>query len=86
MDPSNSTASEKAILGIIMIVASVFLRSFGDALVKYVSAELTLWQIFVTRSPMAIPILLLLALGPLAAVRPKHPRWVFLRSILLVSM
>ncbi len=37
---------------------------------------------------VAIPILalLLLALGPLATVRPKHPRWVFLRSILLVSM
>ena len=71
-----------------MILASVFLMSLGDALVKQISTELTLWQIFVVRSILAIPI----SIFPLLyrprpwVVQPKGLRWIVLRSGLLVSM
>ena len=38
------------ILGVALIVGSVFLMSFGDALIKYNSASFTAWQIFSLRS------------------------------------
>ena len=81
-------SDDKTTLGIVLIVGSVFLMSFGDALVKYVGAELTLWQIFVTRSLIALPLLVVLlrAGGTLAAMRPKAVFWVSLRSLLLVAM
>ena len=81
-------SDDKTTLGIVLIVGSVFLMSFGDALVKYVGAELTLWQIFVTRSLVALPLLVVLlrAGGTLAAMRPKAVSWVSLRSLLLVAM
>ena len=71
-----------------MILASVLLMSLGDALVKHVSTELTLWQIFVVRSTVAIPI----AIFPLLFRRrpwligQRALRWIVLRSGLLVSM
>ncbi|MGP1253049.1 MAG: DMT family transporter [Kiloniellales bacterium] len=85
-------SDDRTALGIALIIGSVFLMSFGDALVKYVGAELTLWQIFVTRSLVALPLLvaLLRAGGPVdhsaAAMRPKAVSWVILRSLLLVAM
>lgn len=79
---------ENTTLGIIMIVASVFLLSFGDALVKYFSASFSLWQIYVTRSLIAVPILVLLLVlfSGTSTIKPRSPGWVFLRSMLLVSM
>ena len=38
------------LLGVALIVGSVFLMSFGDALIKYNSASFTAWQIFALRS------------------------------------
>ena len=71
-----------------MILASVFLMSLGDALVKQVSSELTLWQIFVLRSIVAIPIAVLPLLfrrRPWVMGQDVLP-WIVLRSGLLVSM
>jgi drug/metabolite transporter (DMT)-like permease len=76
------------VLGVILIVGSVFLMSFGDALIKYNSASFTAWQIFALRSAITVPILfaLLLALAPGGSLIPRSPRWVGLRSTLLVLM
>jgi len=62
--------------------------AFGDALVKYVSTDFTLWQIYVLRSLVAIPILLalLLARRRPASLRPISMKWTFLRSMLLMAM
>ena len=71
-----------------MIIASVLMLSLGDALVKWVSADLPLWQLFVVRSLLAMPLCLaLLRIGaqPLA-VTPGNAGWVFLRTLLLVMM
>lgn len=71
-----------------MIVASVFLLSFADALVKHFSVDFSLWHIFVARSLIAVPILVVLLLfgDTPAAIKPKSLGWVFLRSLLLVLM
>ena len=42
--------------GIAIILGSVLIMAFADAVVKLASADLTVWQIFVTRSLVAIPI------------------------------
>ena len=44
--------------GIIVIVVTGFTMAFGDAVVKYISSDFELPQIFVLRSLVAIPVLL----------------------------
>ncbi|MCB1491768.1 MAG: DMT family transporter, partial [Rhodobiaceae bacterium] len=70
--------------GIGFILASTAAMAFGDAIVKLVSADLTVWQVFVARSAFAIPCLFALARWQGAHLRPKAATWVFGRSLLLV--
>ena len=76
------------VLGVALIVGSVFLMSFGDALIKYNSASFTAWQIFALRSVITVPILLalMLLLAPREPLLPRSLRWVGLRSALMVLM
>jgi drug/metabolite transporter (DMT)-like permease len=79
----------RAAFGAVLIVAAVFLMSLQDAAIKYASTELPLWQIYVLRSLLAIPVLL-----GLAKLRSEKPgawsrsfgRWPLLRSALLTLM
>ena len=70
--------------GVAIILASVFAMAFADAVVKLVSADLTVWQVFVARSVFAVPCLIALAHATGARLRPRAPRWVALRSLLLI--
>ncbi len=81
-------AADKTLWGILSIVFAVALMSLGDALVKAESAQLSLWQIYVGRGLVAVPLLALLALyhGGTPALRPKNAAWTWLRSLLLVAM
>ena len=70
-------------LGIGLIIGSVLLMSFGDALIKLASASFTVWQIYVLRSLIVLP-LLVLAMRLSAPGEPVLPRalgWVALRSL-----
>ncbi|NQW11665.1 MAG: DMT family transporter [Alphaproteobacteria bacterium] len=58
--------------------------AFADAVVKFVSADLTVWQIFFTRSLVAIPIVIALSLATGVGLKPRAPRWALIRSVLLV--
>lgn len=69
--------------GIITILFTVFAMALTDAFVKYASAEMTLWQIYVCRSAMALPALVVLGKE---RVVPKALGWVTLRSAVLVAM
>ncbi len=71
-------------LGIVIILGSVLTMAFADAVVKLVSANITVWQVFVARSLVAIP--LLAALGVLGGTNfsLKAPKWALLRSALLL--
>jgi len=69
--------------GVIAILLTVFAMALTDAFVKYASSDMTLWQIYVCRSCLALPVLILLAKG---RFRPNALGWVTLRSVLLVVM
>lgn len=76
-----SSNTPKAVLAIIV---SVFALSLGDAIIKASSLSLPLWQMYILRSTLTIPPLLLLASRKGRHIRVS--RWSILRSILLVVM
>ncbi len=70
--------------GIVVILASVLTMAFADAVVKLVSADLTVWQVFAARSVVAIPIVVVVAFATGAGLKPRAPLWGLVRSLLLV--
>lgn len=74
--------------GIATMVATAAAMSLGDALVKAMSADLGLWQLFVLRSAVALPLLALL-LHARGTAWPSSRRvllWCAVRSLLLIGM
>ncbi|WP_227270435.1 DMT family transporter [Roseobacter weihaiensis] len=67
------------------IIASVAALSLGDALIKTAKLSLPLWQMYILRSALLLPVLWWFARsqGP---ITPKAPFWTVMRSILLVVM
>lgn len=86
MSSNPADRPDRTVLGVGLILASVFAMALADALVKLTSSSMTLWQIFATRALFAVPIVagLLFAMG--TGFRMKQPGWAFLRGILLVLM
>ena len=78
------TGTDQTALGIMIILVSVFMMAFADALVKLVSADLTVWQIFFARSLFGIPILLVLARARNVRLTLRAPQWVLTRSLCLL--
>ena len=75
---------DRTALGIVIILASVLTMAFADAVVKLVSADLTVWQVFAARSAVAVPILIILLLATGVDLRPRAPTWTLVRAGLLV--
>jgi drug/metabolite transporter (DMT)-like permease len=75
-------------LAIGAILATSCALALGDAVIKQISTGFPLWQIFVLRSVIAIPALIVIAVlrGQGMAVLPNALGWAALRSLLLVSM
>ena len=75
-------------LAIMLILVTVLALSFGDALIKKTSADLVLWQIFVLRSLLAIPVLLLVlrVSFPSISYQPLALFWTIARSVMLTMM
>ncbi|MBV4484970.1 DMT family transporter [Pseudomonas sp. SWRI153] len=80
--------SDNACKGIALITAAVFLLALADAAVKYFSATLPLWQLFLIVSCLSVP-----ALGTWLGRRIYAGRlritsvpWVMARSVLLLLM
>lgn len=75
----------RAILAVLLGAATF---SLGDAIVKFVSVNLVLWQILTLRAVLAIPILVIICRirqRPIPLM-PKKKIWTFMRSILMVVM
>ncbi|MEM6677615.1 MAG: DMT family transporter [Pseudomonadota bacterium] len=70
--------------GIMIILASVVAMAFADAVVKLVSSNLTLWQVFAARSLFAVPCLIVLGHVRQVPFGAVFDPWVLLRSGLLV--
>ena len=75
-------------LGVVLIVTATFLLAFCDALIKYLSDALSLWQLFVLAPLVSLPLLTIRLIGHagLAALRPISVKWLALRSLLLLAM
>ena len=69
--------------GALAILPSVFAMALTDAIIKGWSDGISLWQIWVLRSVLVLPVLYILARG---RVRVDQPGWVALRCLALVSM
>lgn len=81
--PTPKRGHPQVTAGIITILVTVFAMALADAFVKYSSADMTLWQIYVLRSIIVVPILLMMARGHL---RFSGPGWIALRSLALALM
>ncbi|MEW5421518.1 DMT family transporter [Amorphus sp. 3PC139-8] len=85
-----AASGDNLALAIATIVVTVAILSFGDAVIKFVSSDFLLWQIFVLRSLIAMPALVAIGFARrgtgLAALRVVRPGWTLLRSVLLVAM
>ncbi len=86
MGSTSNPRPENTALGAGLILASVLTMAFADAMVKQVSADFTIWQIYVARSLVAISILGALSLATGVGLWPKSPGWAYLRGLLLVLM
>jgi len=70
-------------LGVLAIVPAVFAMALTDAIIKNWSAGISLWQIWVLRSALVLPVLFLMARGQVWVARA---RWILLRCMALIGM
>jgi drug/metabolite transporter (DMT)-like permease len=75
-------------LGVAVILAATLALSLGDAAIKLLSADFALSQIFVLRSLIAIPVVVIIikARSRTASLMPRRIGWVALRSLLLTFL
>lgn len=84
MTPQTDTRPDQIARGIALILASTVAMAFADAIVKLISSDLTVWQVFATRSLFAVPCLVAIARFQGSHLRPVAPMWILVRSVLLV--
>ncbi|MEO9875413.1 MAG: DMT family transporter [Anderseniella sp.] len=84
MQDMKATKPDQTVLGIGIILAPVATMAFADAVVKLVSGDLTVWQVFVARSVFAVPCLMAILMAMGIGFRLLSPKWVLIRSTLLV--
>ncbi|MGI9417685.1 MAG: DMT family transporter [Geminicoccaceae bacterium] len=84
MADGEQSRPNRTALGIVTILASVLVMAFADAIVKLVSADLTVWQVFAVRSLFGAPIIIALLLATGVGFRLRAPLWALVRSALLV--
>lgn len=74
--------------GVLAIVIAVLALSLGDAVIKSISVSFPLWQLYVLRSVIALPILLVFIKMRHAGLSliPHSLKWTVIRSLLLAVM
>jgi drug/metabolite transporter (DMT)-like permease len=86
---SYETQPDRVFLSAAAIIFAVFLMAMQDAIVKLASVDLSLWQIFVLRSAIALPALAVvttLRRDTGTMWRDAFGFWLFLRATLLTAM
>ncbi|WP_062762491.1 DMT family transporter [Falsirhodobacter sp. alg1] len=73
-------------LAVVSIILTVLALSLGDALIKMTSGSFVIWQIFVLRSLILLPVLAGIALMLGILRMPAAWGWVTLRSLMLIAM
>lgn len=69
--------------GVLAILGSVFGMALADAQIKASAGDMTLWQIWVLRSALVLPVMFAMARGRVAV---PSALWVALRCLALVGM
>ena len=82
---SNSSVVDNVRLAVAAVLGSNLALSLSDAAIKLISADFVLWQIFVMRSIIAIPLLIAVIRlrSRSTSLAPRHFGWVALRSLML---
>lgn len=84
MQKTKEGRPDQTALGIGFILVSVLTMAFADAVVKLVSADMNVWQVFVTRSVIAIPCIVTILAAMRVRISLHSPKWTLIRSGLLV--
>jgi len=84
-DPAAVNNVPRAIFAVVFAVLAL---SLGDAVIKSISVSFPLWQLYVLRSAIALPVLLafIRLRHPQVKLLPVAPAWVIVRSLLLAVM
>ena len=85
---SVNTEGDNITVAISAVLLSVFALSLGNATIKQVSVDFTLWQIFFVRSALAIPVLLVFIkfCHKDVPIKLRLEIWPFLRTFMLSFM
>ena len=88
MTSHTATRTDNVTLAVVVIIGTVLALSLGDAVIKAISAKMVLWQIFVLRSMVALPVLFVILRAKFADVTlvPKAIGWTAARSLMLTFM
>lgn len=80
--------SDNVTMAVMVIALAVLALSLGDALIKFTSGDFVIWQVFVLRSLLALPVLfvILFVKAPEAFALPPAFSWTVIRSLMLVVM
>ncbi|MEL6931671.1 MAG: DMT family transporter [Pseudomonadota bacterium] len=80
--------SDNVTMAVMVIALAVLALSLGDALIKFTSGDFVIWQVFVLRSLLALPVLfvILFVKAPQAFALPPAFSWTVIRSLMLVVM
>lgn len=78
----------RGLIAVCLVVCATLVMSLQDAVVKLVSNDLPLWQLFTLRSIGALALLAAIAAGQgrLGALVPRAVGWTMLRGALIVAM
>ena len=75
-------------LAVILIITTALAISFGDVLVKIISHDIVVWQMFVLRSLIVVPVLIIMSRlrpEPISLI-PKNLGWTLIRTLCMVLM
>jgi drug/metabolite transporter (DMT)-like permease len=82
----SASGADNVMLAVVVILITNLALSLGDAAIKHISADFVLWQIFVLRSVITIPVLVAILTLRKVALLPRHLGWTAIRSLLLTMM
>ena len=88
MAPYRNLKTDNVPLAIGAILLTAVALSLGDAVIKFTSGTFVVWQVFVVRSLMLLPVLVLwvVARHGIGRLRFATPYWTAMRSLALVFM
>ena len=82
----SASGADNVTLAVVVILITNLALSLGDAAIKQISADFVLWQIFVLRSVITVPVLVVILTVRKVSLMPRHLGWTAVRSLLLTMM